>query len=59
MIYISGLDIKLGCVPGYSTCHTIFINHTGFYYSQCAKICDHHHIPIRVCALPFEHFLIW
>ena len=59
--YIPGLGIKLDCVPGRSTHHTIHIDHAGFYYGQCAEICGryHHHMPIRVCALPFEHFLIW
>ena len=59
--YIPGLGIKMDCVPGRSTHHNIYINHYGFYYGQCAEICGryHHHMPIRVCALPFEHFLIW
>lgn len=59
--YIPGLGIKLDCVPGRSTHHTLFIDHAGFYYGQCAEICGryHHHMPIRICALPFEHFLIW
>lgn len=59
--YIPGLGIKLDCVPGRSTHHTINIDHAGFYYGQCAEICGryHHHMPIRVCALPFEHFLVW
>ena len=59
--YIPGLGIKLDCVPGRSTHHSLFIDHAGFYYGQCAEICGryHHHMPIRVCALPFEHFLIW
>ena len=58
--YIPGLGIKMDCVPGRSTHHNIYINHYGFYYGQCAEICGryHHHMPIRVCALPFEHFLI-
>nr|QBI37901.1 cytochrome c oxidase subunit 2 [Tetrahymena rostrata]QGS65280.1 cytochrome c oxidase subunit 2 [Tetrahymena rostrata] len=59
--FIPGLGIKLDCVPGRSTHHTFFIDNVGFYYGQCAEICGryHHHMPIRVCALPFEHFLIW
>lgn len=58
--FIPGLGVKLDCVPGRSTHHTIHIDHAGFYYGQCAEICGryHHHMPIRVCALPFEHFLI-
>lgn len=59
--YIPGLGIKLDCIPGRSTHHTLFIDHAGFYYGQCAEICGryHHHMPIRVCALPYEHFMIW
>lgn len=59
--YIPGLGIKLDCIPGRSTHHTLYIDHAGFYYGQCAEICGryHHHMPIRVCALPFEHFMIW
>jgi heme/copper-type cytochrome/quinol oxidase subunit 2 len=59
--FIPGLGIKLDCVPGRSTHHTFYIDNVGFYYGQCAEICGryHHHMPIRVCALPFEHFLIW
>lgn len=59
--YIPGLGIKLDCIPGRSTHHTLYIDHAGFYYGQCAEICGryHHHMPIRVCALPYEHFLLW
>lgn len=58
--YIPGLGLKLDCIPGRSTHHTLFIDHAGFYYGQCAEICGryHHHMPIRICALPFEHFMI-
>jgi hypothetical protein len=59
--FIPGLGIKIDCVPGRSTHHTFYIDSVGFYYGQCAEICGryHHHMPIRVCALPFEHFLVW
>ena len=59
--FIPGLGLKMDCVPGRSTHHTLYIDNSGFYYGQCAEICGryHHHMPIRVCALPFEHFLIW
>lgn len=59
--FIPGLGVKLDCVPGRSTHHTFYIDNVGFYYGQCAEICGryHHHMPIRVCALPFEHFLLW
>lgn len=59
--YIPGLGVKLDCVPGRSTHHILHIDHVGFYYGQCAEICGryHHHMPIRICALPFEHFILW
>ena len=59
--WVPGLGIKIDCVPGRSTHHTFFIDNVGFYYGQCAEICGryHHHMPIRICALPFEHFLVW
>lgn len=59
--FIPGLGIKLDCVPGRSTHHTFYIDNIGFYYGQCAEICGryHHHMPIRICALPFEQFLVW
>lgn len=59
--FIPGLGLKLDCVPGRSTHHSFYIDNIGFYYGQCAEICGryHHHMPIRMCALPFEQFLIW
>jgi len=59
--FIAGLGLKMDCIPGRSTHHTFYIDNVGFYYGQCAEVCGrfHHHMPIRVCALPFEHFLIW
>ena len=59
--FIPGLGLKLDCVPGRATHHTFYIDGVGFFYGQCAEICGryHHHMPIRLCILPFEHFLIW
>ena len=59
--FVPGLGLKLDCIPGRSTHHTFYIDNVGFYYGQCAEVCGryHHHMPIRICALPFEHFLIW
>jgi heme/copper-type cytochrome/quinol oxidase subunit 2 len=59
--FIPGLGLKMDCVPGRSTHHTLYIDNIGFYYGQCAEICGryHHHMPIRLCALPFEHFVVW
>lgn len=59
--FLPGLGIKLDCVPGRSTHHSLYLDNIGFYYGQCAEICGryHHHMPIRVCALPYEHFVVW
>jgi heme/copper-type cytochrome/quinol oxidase subunit 2 len=59
--FIPGLGLKMDCVPGRSTHHTFYIDNVGFYYGQCAEVCGryHHHMPIRICALPFDHFLLW
>ncbi len=59
--FVPGLGLKLDCVPGRSTHHTFYIDNIGFYYGQCAEICGryHHHMPIRLCALPFDHFVVW
>ena len=59
--FVPGLGLKIDCVPGRSTHHTLYIDNVGFYYGQCAEICGryHHHMPIRVCALSYEHFLLW
>lgn len=58
--FIPGLGLKMDCIPGRSTHHTFYIDNVGFYYGQCAEVCGryHHHMPIRICALPFEHFLV-
>ena len=59
--HIPGLGLKMDCLPGRATHHTLYIDNVGLYYGQCAEICGryHHHMPIRICALPFEHFLVW
>lgn len=59
--FVPGLGLKIDCVPGRSTHHSFYIDNVGFYYGQCAEICGryHHHMPIRLCALNFEHFLVW
>ena len=59
--FIPGLGLKMDCVPGRSTHHTLFIDHSGIYYGQCAEICGrfHHHMPIKIAALQWEHFLLW
>jgi heme/copper-type cytochrome/quinol oxidase subunit 2 len=58
--FVPGLGLKVDCVPGRSTHHTFYIDNIGFYYGQCAEICGryHHHMSIRLCALPFEHFVV-
>lgn len=59
--FVPGLGLKMDCVPGRSTHHTFYIDNIGFYYGQCAEICGryHHHMPIRLCALSFNHFVVW
>lgn len=59
--FIPGLGLKMDCVPGRATHHVLHIDNVGYYYGQCAEVCGryHHHMPIRLCALPFEHFLVW
>lgn len=59
--FLPGLGLKLDCVPGRATHHTIYIERSGYYYGQCAEICGrrHHHMPIKILALPFSHFLYW
>jgi len=59
--FIPGLGIKIDCVPGKSTHHSLYIDNVGLYYGQCAEICGryHHHMPIRICAIPFDHFIVW
>lgn len=59
--FIPGLGLKLDCIPGRATHHTFYADNAGFYYGQCAEICGryHHHMPIRVCILPYDQFLVW
>jgi len=59
--FIPGLGFKLDCVPGRSTHHTLHILNPGFYYGQCAEVCGryHHHMPVRICAINYPHFLFW
>lgn len=59
--FIPSLGIKIDCVPGRATHHTFYCDSVGFYYGQCAEICGrfHHHMPIKLCVLPFEHFCVW
>lgn len=59
--FIPGLGIKMDCVPGRSTHHTLFIKTPGLFYGQCAEICGrfHHHMPIKIAAVNWEHFILW
>lgn len=58
--FIPSLGVKMDCVPGRSTHHTFYVDNLGFFYGQCAEICGryHHHMPIRICMLPYEHFFV-
>ena len=59
--FVPGLGLKIDCVPGRSNHLTLYIDKAGFYYGQCEEIYGryHHHMPVRVCALDYEHFLVW
>lgn len=59
--FIPSLGLKMDCVPGRSTHHSFYVDNVGFFYGQCAEICGryHHHMPIRLCMLPYEHFFVW
>lgn len=59
--FLPGLGLKMDCVPGRSTHHTLYIDNPGMYYGQCAEICGrfHHHMPIRICAMLYEHYFLW
>lgn len=58
--FLPSLGVKMDCVPGRSTHHTFYVDNLGFFYGQCAEVCGryHHHMPIRVCMLPYEHFFV-
>jgi len=58
--FLPSLGLKMDCVPGRSTHHTFYVDSTGFFYGQCAEVCGryHHHMPIRICMLPFDHFIV-
>lgn len=57
--FIPGLGLKMDCVPGRSTHHTIYIEKQGYYYGQCAEVCGrrHHHMPIKILAVPYRYFV--
>lgn len=59
--FLPALGVKIDCVPGRATHHSFYCDNVGFYYGQCAEICGryHHHMPIRLCILTFDQFLVW
>jgi len=59
--FVPGLGLKLDCVPGRATHHTIYVEYMGYYYGQCAEVCGrrHHHMPIKLRAIPFKWFEYW
>ena len=59
--FLPALGLKFDCVPGRSTHHTLNVAYKGVYYAQCAEVCGryHHHMPARLGAVLFEHFLCW
>lgn len=58
--FIPGLGFKLDCIPGRSTHHTLYIKNSGIYFGHCAEVCGrlHHHMPIRICGVSVEHFIV-
>lgn len=59
--FVPGLGLKFDCVPGRSTHYTLRIDKPGIYYGHCAEVCGrfHHHMPIKICALPLNQFLYY
>ena len=59
--FVPGLGLKFDCVPGRSTHYTLRIDKPGLYYGHCAEVCGrfHHHMPIKICALPLNQFLYY
>lgn len=59
--FVPGLGLKMDCVPGRSTHHTIHIEKLGYYYGQCAEVCGrrHHHMPIKILAVPYKYYIWW
>lgn len=59
--FIPGLGLKMDCVPGRSTHHSLRVDTNGIYVGQCAEICGrfHHHMPIKVCFVSVEHYILW
>lgn len=59
--FIPGIGLKFDCVPGRSTHYSLRIDKAGIYYGHCAEVCGrfHHHMPIKIIALPFNQFLYY
>lgn len=59
--FVPGLGLKFDCVPGRSTHYSLKIDRAGIYYGHCAEVCGrfHHHMPIKIIALPFNQFLYY
>lgn len=59
--FVPGLGLKFDCVPGRSTHYSLRIDKAGIYYGHCAEVCGrfHHHMPIKIIALPFGQFLYY
>lgn len=58
---VPGIGLKIDCVPGRLFYVFNVITREGMYYGQCSELCgwNHYNMPISVCSLPYEHFLIW
>lgn len=59
--FIPGLGVKFDCVPGRSTHYTFRVDKPGVYFGHCAEVCGrfHHHMPIKVIAVPMHQFLYY
>ena len=59
--FVPGLGVKFDCVPGRSTHYTLRIDKPGIYFGHCAEVCGrfHHHMPIKVIAVPIPYFLYY
>ena len=58
---VPGLGIKLDCVPGRLFFLYTNLGRTGVFFGQCSELCgwNHYNMPVNMCSLPMEHFIIW
>lgn len=58
---VPGIGIKIDCVPGKLFCILTHILREGVYFGQCSELCgwNHYNMPISVCALNLNQFMLW